>query len=342
MRWRRIQLRKVKNVSIHGGGIAAACCRRLLSRQGFRIVGEPEERPNLPAILLRDTTQKLLADVLDRNDLFTHLHQIRRRAVLWGESAEPVIVPHSAAVVSEAALLDCIQEELPPGDAEADWSIFAGRTLPGIGPVRKEQDFGCRMAVAVTVNLKSDASSDACWIESQEEGWLFLLPTGPDNGWLLCVGGRPDGLLADSRLVAAQIGAADSAAGQFPSHPRATEPLAGPGWLACGSAALGFDPLCGEGAGNATREAILAAAVIRAASEGEDAKHLAAHYSARLIAGFRKHLEICRDYYSTGHRSPWWARQVADLDRGLEWCSQQLAAFPGFRYRLNGFALEKV
>jgi hypothetical protein len=332
----------VKNISIHGGGIAASCCRRLLSRQGFRIVGEPVERPNLPAIMLRDTTQKLLADVLDRNDLFTRLHQIRRRAVLWGESAQPVVVPHSAVVVSEAALLDCIQEELPPGDGETDWSIFSGRAQPADGPPREEHDFGCRIAAAVPVKLKSEASSDTCCIESQKEGWLFLLPTGPASGWLLCVGGCPESILADSRLVAAQIAEASPTAGQFPSHPRAIEPLAGPGWLACGSAALGFDPLCGEGAGNATREAILAAAVIRAVSEGEDARHLAAHYSARLIAGFRKHLEICRDYYSTGHRGAWWDRQVADLDRGLEWCSQQLAAFPGFRYRLSGFALEKV
>jgi hypothetical protein len=332
----------VKNVSIYGGGIAAACCRRLLSRHGFRIVGEPAERPNLPAILLRDTTQKLLADVLDRDDLFTGLHQIRRRAVVWGESTTPVYVPHAAVVVSEAALLHSIQESLSQGGGEPDWSIFSSRALPADGPPHEEHDFGCRIAAAVSVKLKSDASSDTCWIESQKEGWLFLLPTGPTSGWLLRVGGCPENMLADSRLVAAQIAEADSAAGQFPSHPRAIEPLAGPGWLACGSAALGFDPLCGEGAGNAAREAILAAAVIRAASEGEDARHLAAHYSARLIAGFRKHLEICRDYYSTGHRSPWWGRQVADLDRGLEWCSQQLAAFPGFRYRLNGFALEKV
>lgn len=332
----------MKNVLIHGGGIAASCCQRLLSRQGFRIVGELLERPNLPAIMLRDTTQKLLTDVLDRSDLFTSLHQIRRRVVLWGESGMPVVVPHAAAVVSEAALLDCIQDELPPGNGEGDWSIFAGRTVPADGPSRKGHDFGCRMAAAVSVKLKSDDSSDACWIESQREGWLFLLPTGSTNGWLLCVGGCPENMLTDSRLVVEQIAAADAAAERFPSHPRAIEPLAGPGWMACGSAALGFDPLCGEGAGNAAREAILAAAVIRAASEGEDVQHLAAHYSARLIAGFRKHLEVCRDYYSTGHRGPWWERQMADLDRGLEWCSQQLAGFPGFRYRLNGFALEKV
>ncbi|HEY7389029.1 MAG TPA: hypothetical protein VH640_11015, partial [Bryobacteraceae bacterium] len=324
----------MKNISIHGGGIAAACCRRLLSRQGFRIVGETVERPNLPVIMLRDTTQKLLADVVGRNDLFSGHHQIRRRAVLWGESATPVFVPHSAVVVSEAELLDSIHEDSPPAEGEVDWRIFAGHSLSG--SPREEHDFGCRVAAAAPVRLKTEASSDACWIESQEEGWLFLLPTGPETGWLLCVGGGPENMLADSRLVASQIAEADLAAGQFPSrqfpsHPRAIEPLAGADWLACGSAALGFDPLCGEGAGNATREAILAAAVIRAASEGEDVQQLASHYSARLTAGFRKHLEICREYYASGHRGPWWNRQVADLDRGLDWCSRQLSTFPGFR-----------
>jgi hypothetical protein len=292
--------------------------------------------------MLRETTQKLLADVFERDDLFTGLHQIRRRVVLWGQSAQPVVVPHSAVVVSEAAILSSIQQALPLGEVEAGWAIFAGPSVPDACPPREEHQFGCRMATAVPVKLKSEDASDACWIESQKEGWLFLLPTGLENGWLLCVGSCTETILAESRLVAARISEAGAPAGQFSSHPRVSEPLAGLGWLACGSAALGFDPLCGEGAGNATREAILATAVVRSAASGEDAESLAAHYAARLIAGFHKHLEICREYYSSGHRGPWWEQQVADLDRGLDWCARQLAVFPGFRYRLNGFTLERV
>ncbi|HLI85762.1 MAG TPA: hypothetical protein VKV17_17745 [Bryobacteraceae bacterium] len=295
--------------------------------------------------MLRGTTQKLLADVLGRDDLFTGLHRIRRRAVLWGQSAALAVVPHAAVVVSETAILDSIREEPPPPNSPADenaaWSIFAGRGFPQ-DPPREEHNFGCRMAAALPVALKSADASDACWIESHKDGWLFLLPTGLKSGWLLCVGGQPESMLRESRLVPAQISEAGAAAAEFPSHPRASEPLAGPGWLSCGGAALSFDPLCGEGAGNAAREAILAAAVLRAACAGEDAHSLATHYSARLLAGFHKHLEICRQYYSTGHHGPWWDRQLVDLNRGLEWTSRQLANFQGFPYRLNGFTLRKL
>ena len=38
--------------------------------------------------------------------------------------------------------------------------------------------------------------------------------------------------------------------------------MCGPGWLSCGTAALSFDPICGDGTGHAVREGILAAAVI--------------------------------------------------------------------------------
>jgi flavin-dependent dehydrogenase len=156
------------------------------------------------------------------------------------------------------------------------------------------------------------------------------------------VGASPDTMLGHSRLVAAQITETGASAGCFPAHPSIRDPLAAPGWLACGTAALGFDPLCGEGAANATREAILGTAVIRAASQGADVGAVLSHYSARLIAGFRRHLEVCREFYAAGNHGLWWDQQIADLDRGLAWASERLARFPGFRYRLNGFSLEAV
>src|SRR5205823_7498746 len=127
--------------------------------------------------------------------------------------------------------------------------------------------------------------------------------------------------------------------GDFPVAPRIASPLCGPGWLACGSAALAFDPICGDGTAHAIREAILAAAVIRAAAQGEDTESLLAHYRARLTAGFQRHLLLCREFYSSGGPGEWWRSQCAALDRGLEWCAGQMRGLPPFRYRLDGFEL---
>jgi hypothetical protein len=222
---------------------------------------------------------------------------------------------------------------------EPEWTISAS------APLRRssvEHHFGSRPAAASPIRLKPASDAEACWIESLENGWLFLVPSGDAAGWLLSVGDSAESLVGKSRLIGAQISELSPARGTFLSHPRVAMPLSEPGWLACGSAATGFDPLCGDGTGNAVREAILGSAVVRAAIDGTDVHHLVAHYQARLLAGFQRHVALCFDFYQSGRSGPWWDSQLHDLQHGLEWCSRQLARFDVFRYRLNGFKLEPV
>jgi len=332
----------VTSVLIRGEGVAASCCARLLSCADVPVAVETASRPKLPAIMLGEASQKLLADVFDRRDLFEGLPRISKRVVAWGKKSELLEVPHSAVVVSEELLLNRIQaglSRLPPAlEGDASWTIFASRPLPRSSA---EHHFGSRMAAASSVTLKNGRDADACWIESLDNGWLFLLP-GAEQAWLLSVGDSPEALLARSRLVAKQIVEANGSRGSFPSHPRIAEPLCEPGWLACGTAALGFDPLCGDGTGHATREAILASAVVRAAIDGADVDALIAHYSTRLVAGFKRHLDACRQFYQAGTAGPWWDQELNSLERGVEWCDRQLESAPVFRFRLSGFALEAI
>jgi hypothetical protein len=333
----------MNTVLIRGEGIAASCCARLLGQAGLPLIFEAVNRPKVPAIMLSEVTQKLLEDVFERQDLFDGLPKIRKRVVLWGTNATPRALPHSAVVISEQMLLDRIHSKLPKADSEhngeAGWTIHAARPLPASAV---EHQFGSRMATAVTVKLKSGCDAETCWIESLEGGWLFLLPGGPESAWLLSVGDAAEVLLTKSRLVVGQIAEIGHAGGRFPAHPRIAEPLCEPGWLACGTGGMGFDPLCGDGTAHAAREAILGAAVIRAAAEGANVEPLVAHYRTRLLAGFTRHLEVCREFYQQGHCGPWWDRELEGLHRGLEWCGHQLAGAAGFRYRLNGFALEAI
>jgi hypothetical protein len=330
------------NVLIRGEGVAACCCAHLLSRAGLPLIVETGDRPRVPAIMLGEATQKLLTDVFDRRDLFDGLPRINKRIVAWGKNSAPIALPHSAVVVSEEGLLDRIQSGLPQPNfssgREPAWTIFAARPLP---PSAEEHHFGSRMASASAVKLKTGCDPGACWVESLDHGWLFLLP-GDDRAWLLSVGDPAETLLAQSRLISDQIAETSASRGTFPSHPRIAEPLCEPGWLACGTAALGFDPLCGDGAGHAVREAILASAVVRAGIDGADVDALIAHYRTRLVAGFKRHLEACREFYQAGHSGPWWDQELNSLDRGLDWCTHQLERAPGFRFRLSGFALEAI
>ena len=318
--------------AIRGQGVGGSFCAHLLARGGFRVLLDRQPRPGVPALVVSYATQTLMSDVLERPGLFHGCRRIDRRIVAWEPGADPVTLPHAAVVLPEEELLERLSPEpAEPGEGEsAEWTVFASRPLPRPAV---EQHFGSRHASAVAAELK-EPDTTACWVESLESGWLFLIP-----GWLIAVGGPPETLLARSRLVAAQICGIGGERAGFAAYPRIADPLCAPGWLACGGAAMTFDPICGDGSGNAVREAILAAAVIRAAARGEPVNHLVAHYRQRLMAGFQRHLEMALGFYRAAGRGPWWDAEIQGLERGMAWCASQLAAAPAFRYRLEDFDL---
>jgi hypothetical protein len=292
--------------------------------------------------MIGDATQSLIRDVFQRDDLFRDAPRIEKRLVAWEPGAKPIAVPHSAVVVSEQQLSLRLRppagSAFNPGDPSPPWTIHASPPLPA---QIVDHRFGTRIAAAVHVRLNDASDATACSIEALEGGWLFLIPAGDRSGWLLAVGGPPAALLSQSHLIHPQISELIGPAAQFPAYPRISDPFCGPGWLACGVTALSFDPLCGEGTGNAVREAILASAVIRAALGGSsDVDGLLAHYRARLFGGFYRHLELCREFYSRGRTGPWWNVELDHLLNGLEYCKAQPAM--RYRYQLSGFELQPL
>jgi len=317
-------------VIIRGDGVAAYCCAYLLNQAGFRVELESVDRPRLPVILLGDLALALVRDIFAQPEIFADAPRIRKRIVAWGADGAPVSLEHSAVLVSERDVLSAIRPPLATGGREFDWTILAAQRTPaGVG--------GSLTATVVAVTLKPSAGPDTCWIESLEQGWLFLTP-----GWLLSVGAPAEALLAHSRVVSAQIGEIGPARGTFPCSARIASPLGSHGWLACGSAAMAFDPICGDGTATAIREAILASAVIRAIAGGGNEEGLLAHYHARMIGAFHRHLLHCRQFYSTGGTGSMWQAQVQGIDRQVAWCQDALNGYGQFRYQLRGFELEAV
>jgi hypothetical protein len=292
--------------------------------------------------MLSDSTRLLLEDAFEDRTIFDGLPRIRQRIVAWGSFREPVVLPHTGIVVSESALLERLWQkaDFDASSAEAsEWEIRCSGNASAEGERRR---FGSRVAFAFEAWLSEQASPDACWIESVENGWLFLISAGEQRASLLAIGASAEELLEGSRLIAKQIGGVDGAGFQFPAHPAIHTPLTGDSWIACGTAALGFDPIGGEGVGNAVREAVLASAVIRAILRGGDVSALMSHYSARLIGGFFRHLESCIAFYGGGGSSPWWRSQLAELKRGIDWTRSEAGNWPPARYRLVNFDLESL
>lgn len=311
---------------IRGDGVAARCCAHLLAQAGYHVAFEPSGRARVPLLMLSEAAQRLIRDIFQRDELFRDLPVIRKRVVAWG-TADAVELEHSAVVISEEDLLERLG--VVSGEAEEGWTICAAPPLPG---ATVEHRFGSRMAWPVRVEM---APADKCWIESLEDGWLFL-----NSGWLIAVGSRPEDLLEKSRLIKTQIAGHEAATVQFPASPRMVTPLGGEGWISCGTAAMSFDPLCGDGTAHAVREAILASAVVRAA--GEDAGMLLAHYEARLTAGFQRHLSETYKFYASGGIGPWWWAQAESAGEGISWCGERMSEFGGFQYRLEGLELKRV
>ncbi|MFM6830062.1 MAG: hypothetical protein ACKOVA_06990, partial [Novosphingobium sp.] len=245
-------------VILRGRGVAVATAAHLLRRAGMTLEIEPGNRRPVPVIMLSDPALALLRDVFGQPGLFADKVRIERRVVRW-DAGEPVAMPHGAVVVSEDDLTNVL-EMFPRGNIPTSSDSNALMTCYGMSPfpATAMQRFGERLSTTARVQLTGEAAPATCWIESVDNGWLFLIPDGSGGAWLLAVGGAPEALAAQAPVIAPLIAAVEPASAAFDTSPRMLEQLAGEGWLALGTAAIAFDPICGDGTAQAVREAILA------------------------------------------------------------------------------------
>lgn len=326
--------------------MAVATAAHLLNRAGFAFSREPGLRRPVPAIMLSDPALALLRDVFGDASLFADRPRIERRVVRWG-SPEAVTMPHGAVVVSEDDLKNVL-DMFPRGNTlKANGKIqqsnefnadFAIHAIPPF-PERETLRFGERLSATARVRLKADAPSATCWIEAVDAGWLFLIPDGFGAAWLLAVGGDPQALAQDAPLIGPLIETLDAAGGTFDTSPRMLAHLAGENWLACGTAAIAFDPICGDGTAQAAREGILASAVVSALARSEAPALLATHYHSLLLASLRRHLQLSLPFYANGGAGRWWHDQYAAAREGYERTTALLAKLPEPRFALHGFDL---
>lgn len=291
--------------------------------------------------MLSEQTQLLIRDVFGSQSLFEGAAKITKRVVAWGDSAAPVVLPHSGLIMPESTLLDRLWPLVAAKNGSCPdssaWRVIASQSA--LTDVSRHQ-FGSRMAATYSIEFREGSSSESCWVESVKEGWLFLIPCGENRGSLISVGGSAEVLLAESRLVASEINELGDSTGSFPAHPRIVAPLGSSGWIACGTAAVAFDPIAGEGAGNALREGILASAIIRAAAEGANVEDLLAHYSNRVLRGFLRHMQECCRFYKSVN-GPWWQSEAESMRLGVDWAQNALASHAGNFFRLVGFELQR-
>jgi hypothetical protein len=299
------------------------------------VAAERVDRPALPVVMLSDAALLLIRDAFGKPDLFANRPRIDRRIVAWGQVA-PATMPHGATIVTGADLEAALAARMmTPLIAAPKFTIHAAAHAGA----EETKRFGARAALATEVRLRDADDATACWIESLNAGWLFLIPSTEGRAWLLCVGPAVDDALARSHLIAPRITLIDTEPRTFDSSPRIATQLSGPDWLACGGSAIAFDPICGDGTAQAVREAILASAVAAAIRDGGDAATLTTHHGAMLTAAMRRHLQLSAPFYRTGGSNEWWREAHDALARGHDWCTARLAGLPEPRYILREYSL---
>lgn len=294
---------------IDGDGVAALCCAHLLSQSGISFFFGPTQTGKQPAIMLGSQAASLLKDVARSSSLLDSGWPIERRVVLWGDARDPITVTHDGIAISEEALVNrmrsCLSAPAHDDTPRTSWRIVTRNA----GQAADFSVYGERSAVSYRVKLKDGADMKSCWIESTPRGWLFLLPFSESEASLISAGYDASTPLEQSRLIAPLLEEKLSSSSTVSISPCIARSLYEEGLILAGSAAMRFDPLCGEGAGHAVREAYLAVAVIRAAGRGQPVKALLEHYEGRLRQAFLRHLAICSSFYRTGGSSVFWCEE---------------------------------
>jgi flavin-dependent dehydrogenase len=193
--------------------------------------------------------------------------------------------------------------------------------------------FGTRQARVAQVSLKPAAPHDQCIMEGTTNGWAFLLPFAPGHASLQFVSAlSPDRtpasqhVISGTRAIREAVADAGAWSAPMPCMPRLGNMLAAPGRLAVGEAALGFDPISGDGVGHALRGTVLAAKTLGEITGGADPSECLDRYAATLRRALLQHVDICLSLYGDAPDACCWSGELEAMRSGAAHLRQSAAA----------------
>ena len=368
----------MKRALVVGRGVAGLCCAKLLARHGWEVVVWGVSPRSTPALVLNNATCDLLLDIWEAgDDLLKGSYSLSQRKTCWGrEGTVSTVMQPSVAIRGDTLvgnLLGCLSRGhrreiyIEDGSAslqkmaasisfsssgqEFDWVIDAsGRTsqiAQLLGAV-KHHSFGERCVIGIEASLtKMQQRRDTYWIETIQDGWVFLAPLGNDKALLQCMVPRLlkeplvaiTDLLAQTHMIREQVADTSGPASVFIASPQIADPLWGPGWIAVGDAAISLDPISGDGTGYALRGVILVMSIFNGITSGLPKSDCLHHYDLRLYKAFSSHLRECINYYSVAFSSLDWQAEIERMKKVLPNNSPHIVDAESFLYGLKGFEL---
>lgn len=313
------------SVKIVGSGFAALAALQSLEQHGIPVhierAGAEQGRRPVP-LVLDEVAARLLSELFG-TEIFRGAQQLRRRFVSWG--ADTRLVDQPSLAISKSTLLTRIVENISTQtiekkSGEANWTLIARERFSAPGD---KIEFGRRVTLSCEVALEPSHDPSVSRIESGTWGWMHLFPLGDRKGCLQATVLPPflsdPGELMESLLDQCSMPLRRSIAGMNgsvdvqPSSPAISRRIAGERALKIGSAALRFDPLCGDGTAQSVRTGILAAASI--ASSSQFGTSSVTHYDRRITATFAAHLDACSSFYANGGFGPAWQEELSEINR---------------------------
>jgi len=260
---------------------------------------------------------------------------IARLLDLQGWSTVPA--PSVAIDASELARRLAASLRLAPasGDdvSDAAWIVDARSISPQTtGPASPMHAFGRRHARVAQAMLRAASRPDTCVIETVRDGWVFLLPAGAGGASLQFVSipsitpiPAPNEAVAATRTIRKAIDSIGAWSDPMPCMPRIRLSPARPGRIAIGEAALGFDPISGDGVGHALRGTVLAATLLHGIANGTPIAECLDGYAYTLRRAMTHHLKTCLGLYAY---TPDWCDELSAMASGVALLTGQAISQP--------------
>lgn len=310
-------------IDIAGGGVAASVCALLAARAGHHVYAEPvidlPERivavPRATVDLVEELTGIQVSRVLPSRWL-------GKRCVAWGEQHFSDI-PHETLVFDAQALARTIYSRIetgasarpaPRNDPDRRWKLEAG----GRGAGARRIVAGARQAAVGWVAHVPALDESAMLVACLPQGWLVACPHPAGGISLAAVHPAPAGLTPHDALMQAVdylwpgcgLGVETRGHRWIPATPSFAPDCVSPTHIAVGEAAITFDPILGDGVGQAVRTALLARSVMAAIAGGASANDCLAHYRSRLAHAFALHVRNSAAHYGVAWNFAVWREEI--------------------------------
>ena len=159
---------------IRGDGVAAYCCAYLLTKAGLRVDLQPVNRPRLARHPARRSGARAHPRHLRPARIFSPICPASQARGGLGTECQ---ADRCGAFGGRGIRRDSASTPFGPRFIPAERLERPGPSSPPglFPPLPAEHRFGSRMASATPVTMKRGSDPAACWIESLEEGWLFVV-----------------------------------------------------------------------------------------------------------------------------------------------------------------------